>query len=383
MFPRAKADLLYGPEVYQSFKIKRFGCPSCFTPDKDYIEVTEGPHRGFKTTTTSYLNSALFGCLFDLNSPEDKTAGLRLVDRLDRLGLDMFTFGSMMDFLITRYESKALDGSRFHLGLKRDARILESWAEAVSKREGSAAVLGEGWNALLTYLGEDHGAYAPIIKNCDVIWEPRMVGLGTMEFEQIVSLKGPRSASAGSPTYIPGMTRESLPLFARHLDRMGADDAALSRIMDHPLGFNVGRMTRYAEDWYTVLSSLGVCNRHFNNRFYSLSSCCELYSTITGFPVDETEMRRAAARIWDTLKTLNQAEGFGPEEDKAPEMWFAPMRGEKGEPLVLRDYFGQSELGRQDVARLVRDYYDERGWKEGRAASTPPAEGLESPSPSL
>lgn len=157
--------------MYCGFKIKRMGCPSCFTPDKDSIEVIQGPHSGFKTTTTSYLNSALFG---------------------------------------------------------------------------------------------------------------------------------------------------------RHLDRMGASEAAISRIMDHPLGFNVGRMTRYAE-----------------------------------------ALRGAAARIWDILKGLNQAEGFGPEADRAPDIWFETMKGEKGEPLALRDYFGRSALGRKDVEQFVRDYYDERGWKGG------------------
>ena len=367
VFPRNRADQLYGPAVYQGFKVKRFGCPSCFTPDKDRIEVTQGPHAGFKTTTTSYLNSALFGRLFDLNRPEDKTVSLRLVDRLDRMGLDMFTFGSMMDFLITRHEAGALDGAGFDLPLNRRAKTIEAWAEAVCKREGAAHVLGKGWKALLAHVGGAHGAFAPIIKDCDTIWEPRLVGLGTMEFEQIVSLKGPRSASAGSPTYIPGMTPESLPLFRRHLNRMGASETAISRIMDHPLGVNVGRMTRYAEDWYTVLSSLGICNRHFNNRFYSLSSCCELYFTITGFPVEPEEMRNGAVRIWNTLKQLNQAEGFGPEADRPPEMWFTPMKGENNEPLVLRDYFGRSVLGRDDVAQMVRDYYDERGWKEGWA----------------
>jgi hypothetical protein len=38
---------------------------------------------------------------------------------------------------------------------------------------------------------------------------------------------------------------------------MGADEEAIDRIMDSPLGFNVGRMTRYAEDWYTILAVSG------------------------------------------------------------------------------------------------------------------------------
>jgi len=364
VFSPEKANELYGPDVYRSFKRKRLGCPSCFTPDKDHLELTDGPHKGFKTTSTSYLNTALFGPVFDLNQPSDRTASLRLTDKLDRLGLDMFTFGGMLDFLITLSEDGMCDPARFELPLKRDFETLNVWADAISAREGSADILAGGWRSLLEELGKGYESHAPIIKDCEVIWDPRLVGLGTMEFEQIVSLKGPRSASGGSPTYIPGQTEDSIPLFRRHLDRMGADGKAIDRIMDSPLGFNVGRMTRYSEDWYTILSSLGICNRHFINRFYSYELCQELFSVTTGFQVDEDHLRESARGTWDTLKRLNQKEGFGPADDQAPEIWFRPMRDSEGQTLVLRDYFGKTQLNPGDILELVEDYYDERGWKE-------------------
>jgi aldehyde:ferredoxin oxidoreductase len=188
------------------------------------------------------------------------------------------------------------------------------------------------------------------------------VGLGTNEFEQIVSLKGPRSASGGSPTYLPGQTEENLPLFSRHLDRMGASKEAIDRIMDSPLGFNVARMTRYSEDWYTLLSSMGICNRHFNNRFYSYQLCTRLFEATTGFTIDDEHLRQSAVRIWNTIKKLNIKEGFTVTDDKAPEIWFTPMIGTDDRPLILRDYFGKTELSQGDISQLVEDYYDERGW---------------------
>lgn len=366
-FSHEKATELYGPEAYRSLEITRFGCPSCFTPDKDRLEVKDGPHKGFNTTTTSYFSTYYVGHRFDLNQPADKTVSLRLVDRLDRFGLDMFTLGSMLDFLITMREEDKLDPAHFDLPLKRDEKTLNQWIEAIGSRKGSAGILAGGWRSLLEDLGKEYEPDAPIIKDCEVFWEPRLVGLGTMEFEQIVSLKGARSASGGSPTYVPGQTEENLPLFRRHLDRMGADGKAIDRIMDSPLGFNVGRMTRYSEDWYTILSSLGICNRHFNNRFYSYELCQKLFSAVTGFEVDENHLRESAVQIWNTLKRLNQKEGFGIADDRPPEIWFKPMKGAEGQSLVLRDYFGKTELGREDITRLVEDYYDERGWKEGRA----------------
>jgi aldehyde:ferredoxin oxidoreductase len=362
VFPADKAHALYGPDVYRRFKVKRFGCPSCFTPDKEHIEVVEGPYKGFKTTTTSYFNSFLLGRLFDLNQPTDQTVSLRLMDRLDRLGLDMFSFGGMMDFLITAHEERGLQETLFDRPLKRDMESLKQWAKAIAAREGSGELLAGGWKAVMDYVGEDYRREAPLIKGCEVIWDPRLVGLGTMEFEQMVSLKGPRSASGGSPTYIPGQPEENLPIFRQHLDRMGADEGAINRIMDSPLGFNVGRMTRYSQDWYSLMSSLGICGRSFMNRFYNHTLCGDLLSAATGHSLDAGLLRGAARRIWDTLKQLNEAEGFGPEDDRPPEIWFQPMKGPKGEVLVIRDYFGKTELTRKDLKDLTEDYYDERGW---------------------
>ena len=364
IFPGEKAHELYGPDVYKSFHRKRLGCPSCFTPDKDYLEVKEGPFKGFKTTTTSYFNTFFMGHLFDLNTSKDTTASLRMTDKLDRLGLDMFTFGGMLDFLMTNCEEGLLDETVFDLPLKRDMDTINRWAEAITARRGSGDILAKGWKGLLEYLGEEYRVRAPVIKNCEILWEPRLVGLGTMEFEQIVSLKGPRSQSGGSPTYVPGQPEDNLPLFSRHLERMGADKEAIVRIMDSPLGFNVGRMTRYSEDWYTILSSLGLCNRHFNNRFYSLGLCRNLFAAVTGFDVDDEHMRQSAVRIWDTLKGLNTKLGFDRNDDNPPEIWFKPMTGTDGQALRLRDYFGKKELDRQDIDRLVQDYYDERGWSK-------------------
>jgi len=358
-----KVTELYGPDVYRSLKVKRLGCPGCFTPDKDRLEVVDGPHKGFSAISTSYLNSALFGSVFGLNTPLDKTASLRMIDKLDRLGLDLFTLGALLDFLITAREDGLVDPARFALPLKRDFESISLWADAIASRKGPGEILAGGWRSLFEYFGNEFRDLAPTIKDCDIIWDPRLVGLGTMEFEQIVSLKGPRSASGGSPTYVPGQTEESLPLFRRHLNRMGADDAAVDRIMDSPLGFNVGRMTRYAEDWYTILSSLGVCNRHFVNRFYSYELCQKLFSAVTGLTVDEDHLRQSAKKIWDLLRDLNQSEGFGPDDDQPPEIWFKPMKGPNGEELYLRDYFGKTRLSRMDIMQLVEDYYDERGWK--------------------
>jgi len=367
VFPFDKANDLYGLDVYKSFKANRFGCPSCVTPDKESLEIVDGPFKGFKTTTTSYINSYLFGQLFDLNKPDDITASVRFLDQLDRMGVDMFTFGHMLDFLITEHETGNLDSTRFRIPLVKSFEALSEWLNAIVYRKQSAEMFLSGWKSLLVYVGKRCSLQAPLIKNCEVLYDPRLTGMGTMEFEQIVSPKGPRSNAGGSPTFIIGLTEENLPIFSRHLDRMGASEDGIRRVIDSPLGLNIGRMTRYSEDWYTILNSMGICNRHFNNRFYSLDLCCQLFNAITGFEVDMIHFRKAASEIWTRIRILNQNEGFAHSDDRPPDIWFSPMLDARGNSYVMTDYFGKEELTRDDISNWVKDYYDERGWPDGLA----------------
>lgn len=85
-FSPEKATIDYVPEVYRSFKVKWSGCPSCFTPDKEHIEMEEAPYREVKTQPPlTFFNSFIIGHLFDVNKATNKTLSFRLNDKLDRL----------------------------------------------------------------------------------------------------------------------------------------------------------------------------------------------------------------------------------------------------------------------------------------------------------
>jgi len=190
------------------------------------------------------------------------------------------------------------------------------------------------------------------------VWRMRERGLGTMEFEQIVNPRGGHHQSGGSPSYNQGAPLE---MFKTHVDRMGAPPDAIERIMDSPFGFNVGRFTRYSEDWFAVFDSLGICIRSQNNRFYSADICARLFSTATGIEMDKQALMEAGERVWNLYKILNWREGFDRKKDVPPDKWFEPMKAAGGE-FEIKDYFQTKTLTRADVEHLLDDYYDERGW---------------------
>jgi aldehyde:ferredoxin oxidoreductase len=187
-----------------------------------------------------------------------------------------------------------------------------------------------------------------------------------MEFEELVNPRGGHHQSGGSPSYNQGAPVE---MFERHADRMGAPPDAVKRIMDSPFGFNVGRFTRYSEDWFSLFDSLGICIRSQNNRFYSADLCARLFSTATGIRMTREEIMQAAERVWNLYKVLNWREGFDRKNDTPPDKWFEPLKA-AGSEFEIKDYFQTRTLTRDDLTQLLDDYYTERGWNKNTGCPT-------------
>jgi aldehyde:ferredoxin oxidoreductase len=135
----------------------------------------------------------------------------------------------------------------------------------------------------------------------------------------------------------------------------------VARILPAAMNVNMGRLSRYSEDWYAVLSSLGICNRAQNNRFYHIGLCSELYEKATGMEMSPEAMMEAADRSWTLQRLLNAREGFSKKDDLIPDQWFQPLESE-GKKLQMMDYFRTRPLSREDLYQTLEDYYQERGW---------------------
>ena len=346
----------FGPEAYLRLKKRRIACPSCFLADKDELYLRPGEESVF---STSFLNAAIIGCAFLMRDAEEAVSVLAL---LDDLGLDFMTLTNQAAFLLELSERGVIDeGDVEGVPLERGAGIVKDLAARIAERRG---VIGEafarGWTGAIEHFGPETRRYTILVRDQDCLYDPRVTGLGTMEFEQVVSPRGPTSASGGSATYLPGLPTERL---RRLTQRMGVGEEALGRIFPPSGGMNVGRLTRYSEDWFSLFSSLGLCNRHQINRFYNAELNRDIFEAVTGIDLRTAEMMERAAAGWELYRETNELEGLGPEEDRFPEAWFSeePLWGRGGR---LKDYMG-NELSREDVRALLADYYDERARTPG------------------
>ncbi len=350
----------------KKLKKKRIACPSCPMADKDILEITEGDFSGLIQYTSSVINPFFLLMLDGVNTYNE---AVKAFDLINRNGLDSMTITALLDFCTSLYEKGILTTEKTGFEWKRDYETLTKLIEIISKREGFGIILAGGWKKLAeTY--EKISDEMLTVKNLDIIFDPRFLRLGTMEFEQVVNPKGAHVASGGSPTYVGAAN--SIDQFKTHFYRMGVPESAMNRIYSPPLkvmGINVGRLTRYSEDWYTVLTSLGLCARAQMNRFYGLESTTEFYNAVTGFEIKSEDLRKAAERTWNLLKIMNGKEGFSRKDDKFPKEWFKPLKFGDNE-LEFQDFFGGTVITPEIANQLLDDYYDERGWDKENGLPT-------------
>jgi aldehyde:ferredoxin oxidoreductase len=342
----------------KKLKKRRIACPSCPMGDKDILELSEGQFKGLINYTSSVINPFLMLTLDGLTTYDE---AIKVFDIISRYGLDSLTITSLLKFCISLYEKEVLTKENSGMEWNNDYNTLIRMIEMITYKKGFGKILADGWKNFANSFKKIEREMLTV-KGLDIIFDPRFLRLGTMEFEQVVNPKGAHVASGGSPTYLGA--GGSIQKFNLHFDRMGIPPSATKRILTPPIDkmfVNVGRLTRYSEDWYTILTSLGLCARAQMNRFYGLKSVTEFYNAVTGFDMTSEDLRKAAERTWNLLKIMNMKEGFSRKDDRFPEGWYKPLKF--GENILnLQDFFGEVTITPKIANQLLDDYYEERGW---------------------
>jgi aldehyde:ferredoxin oxidoreductase len=329
-------------------------CPSCPLADKVMVCLDEGPYAGLRTYMP-HLSTYRFSAR---NSTEAYEQSIKYSDALNRYGIGGTNFSGIFHSIVDLYRQGII--TREDTGgieLKNDIETALELIRMTAYRQGFGEVLAEGPAAVERLIGERAIGSIAHIKGNAIVYDPRLGGLGTMEFEEITTPRGAHVAAAGSPSYNPG---RSLADFIRHGQRMGVPEEALKRLEESGV-FNPGRYSKYSEDWYALFNCLSLCNRAQVNRFYHIDTISALYEAVTGIKSSPKELMQIAERAWTIGKLLSVREGFDRRHDHAPEAWFHPLM-RSGEEHRITDYDRTVELTRKDIERFLDDYYEERGY---------------------
>jgi len=340
-------------EIHVSMR-RTLACPSCSLGEKSRVCLADGRFAGVLAYMPHLWMENLGG-----DDREAYDRAIKYSDVLNRLGLCHMNFTHTLLFLCRLFKEGSISKEDTGgLELKWNLETALTVARLTAERKGFGEVMAGGPPAVIAHLKEELGRRLEQVKGHSSVFDPRLTGLGTMEFSQIINPRGSHMAAGGSPSYEPGRPLED---FVRHAERMGAEPEAIARAVGEGK-FNAGRYTRFSDEWYSLFNCLGLCNRAFVNRFYHVNTITDLYRALTGREVSVRDLMAAAARAYDLAKVLNAQVGFSRKDDKPPTTWFDPVTCQ-GKELRLEDYSHSKKLTPADMESFLNDYYDEHGYE--------------------
>jgi aldehyde:ferredoxin oxidoreductase len=254
--------------------------------------------------------------------------------------------------------------------IKDDFDTLMKLVRMTAHREGFGDILADGILGATKRLDRNLEKYAAHIKGYARLMDSRMYGLGTMQFSQIVNPRGSTAVQGGmgAPSYNPGWPVEQWLKSVRKIGGLSDDD--VERIFT-PDSFNIARLTKHNEDFFSVMNCLGLCYRLYIYRFYSIRDIADFYSAVTGIDITPAGLLKAGERAWNLYKLLNVSVGYNRKDDKPPKGWFTPIEERDGTEHYLTDYYRTKVLTKEDFEKMLDEYYDERGWDIKTGIPTP------------
>jgi aldehyde:ferredoxin oxidoreductase len=239
--------------------------------------------------------------------------------------------------------------------------------------------MADGWFALSKHVSldarTDYIQGTGIAKGTDCIYSAQMNKLTPFVFTE--GLTNPRGGHEANVLCKTHSLFQPLEAVREYAIASGTPDDAIARIFQSGTyfgAFNVGRLTKHMEDSCAAQNSLGICLTMTDACSVSLNDYAELYSAATGIEIDGDELKRCGERGQNLYKLLNDREGFTKKDDSEfPEVWLNPITTPDRRE-ALTDYYRIRELSREDILRLLDDYYDERGWD--KETGTPAGEKL-------
>jgi aldehyde:ferredoxin oxidoreductase len=359
---------LHGPQEWLNVKkMQNLACSSCTLSCRVSYEVKDGEFKGLTSFTGFYLLPARVGQRLEI---EDYRKAVKLLDICNRAGMCYFTTSNLVNWVTRLYENGFLSQNETEgLELRRNFDIYIDLFNKVAKREGFGNLLADGWYSVSEKIGADPDEFTEgtgIFKGADIIQDARFTRLHPQGFTHLTNPR-PHHGGTQSLYTLPNMNIDSLREDAR---KMGISEEELERIFVYKPEygmFNVARYAKHCEDHMAVHNSLGTCVVHAlwgwsGLKYLNIESIAQIYSAATGIEVDARELKKRGERAFNLFKLLNVREGFSRKDDKCSRIWLTPRKTPDG-VRALMDYYEEKQFSKNDIAKLLDDYYDERGWE--------------------
>jgi aldehyde:ferredoxin oxidoreductase len=327
-----EAPRLAAEELHELRGVARNNCASC-TIGCEHIYAGPGGSR----TRVEYENVFALGPLCGVSDPD---AVLAASGRCDELGLDTISAGGTIAWAMECAEQGLIDAPWLRFG---DAGALARALDEIAAREGLGDLLAEGSRRAAATIGPPAEAIAPHVKGLELPgYEPRT--LQAMALGLAVNARGADHNRSGA--YEADLSGE--------LDRLAGGDAHAAAAIE-------------TEDRAAAMDSLILCKFLRGVFADPWPEWAALLAPVTGWDLDERELRRTARRIVLAKRLFNLREGWTRAEDRLPERFLS-------EPLTL-DSGREAALTPAGLTGMIDAYYAGRGLDpEGRPEAATSAE---------
>ena len=354
-YPIGEATEFWGPDAYdKEIRDGALSCPSCFVGCKGKLKIREGEFNGLQILSSNpFAISEGFGSR--LKTGKYSYSG-KAYEVCNRLGMDLGTFSSKMEFTHFLYEKgiiskAALQGWEPGLGFTKTIDMLYT----IAYRKGIGDILARTWSETAEFLGKETEEYAVHMKGLDPTMDIRGYKC-TENIGQLTSNRGGHAMGAQSITIVPGRKANTLRRYGK---KIGVPDSITDKVFDGENYFHPSRLLKWVEDYNTLFLSLGICNRAPVANLYPLDVCRDFYTAVTGISISEKELIvNGGEKINNLERLFNMEAGFGRKDDMPPKRYMS-------EPLEVAG-IKYPPFSESLANSLLDDYYDERGWtKDG------------------
>lgn len=331
------AEEIGAPRITEEFEIRPWPCEKCMmgchrrlTKESLPDDLREGP--GPEYETLAMLGSNL---LID-----DAETLVRANDLCNRYGIDTIEMGGILGLVYECYEEGLT--SEADLGLRPEwgsGEALLRSIEMVKDREGFGSAMAEGIRVTAERLGGDAPARAAHVKGQSVAaHDPR--AYFSMAVAAATSLRG-----ACHLRGCPELEENGTPLPEAGLDEPNTDRFDWRQ---------KGVVAAVAQDEMNVYDSLVTCFFYRSTGKLTVTQFADALDAVTGWGMEPSELMETGERITNLQRLFNLKMGQDPLLDDA-----LPPRFE-----VPHDEGGAA--GRTPpMDRMLRDYYEYRGWPGG------------------
>ncbi|MBC7326356.1 MAG: aldehyde ferredoxin oxidoreductase family protein [Moorella sp. (in: Bacteria)] len=343
-------------------------CIACPIACAHWVEVKDGPYQGLKLKDMEVTPVIGFGAGCDIGS---LPAIAKLTETCQRLGIDMVSAAATVAFAMELFERGIIKEQAIGFPLSwGDEKAAIALLEMIAHRRGVGDILAEGTKrAARHFPGASPSAVEVKGLECFLI-DPR-TRWSTWTLGYITNVRGGDHLRTRNPVENLHFNENPVPYFTEKFgfgtdmyEQLDMPGRLKEEIFDPATkDVNIPKMSKWAEDLIAVYNALGMCIRPPVLHTVGPTLFSRLFSTLTGIEISPEEFIRAGERIWNLQKLFNLRHGEKPADSDYPPRFYEEPAGPG--PAAGR------RLEREQVKRVLAEYYRARGWDAETGEPTP------------